>query len=116
MRDNKFYPLFLFLVVHVRSFAYNVFLASFRHNMRSILCLCFKTSPCAKPLSGFDLHETEPVGVTHFHKNDIALVLIKRQKTTLKRPIPFKVLSDQTVLWPKSEPAKAKRGARQKYW
>ena len=35
-----------------------------------------------------DLHETEPVGGTHFHTNGFALrlVLTQRQKATRKRP------------------------------
>jgi len=42
--------------------------------IRVTLCLCFKTSPSAKPVvrNEFDLRENKPVGVTHFHMNGFA--------------------------------------------
>ena len=64
-------------------------------NFRVAFCLCFKTSPGAKPSyeNEFDLHENEHVSKTHFHVKGFApgLVLKQRSKGTRKWPICYQM-------------------------
>ena len=90
-KDRRFYWLFsdhVDTTVANSDCPYDRYINLITGHFRIAFCLCFNTRLRTKPLiwNEFDLHESEPVGGTHFHLIgfEIRLVFTQRQKAIRK--------------------------------